>query len=148
MVFWRNKVLSTKEIREIAEDVQVKLLDTGDPFSGDDWNLMQLVRSYLIQNPADDEEAITVEWLQLHGYKPNSCSDVLYHDAKSCDVYERAIEVANSYTPIITLFHRGDYWVALLPNREGEWPKKLRVRRDIRLLELALSPFTDYVHGG
>lgn len=81
-------MLSTKEIREMAVASQLRLLEHGDPFSGDDWALHQVIASYLLQNPADDEDQIT-----------------------------------------------------------GEWPKKLRVRRDVRLLEWALSPFIEYVVG-
>jgi hypothetical protein len=39
--------VTTEELRTIALDLEKRLLESGDPLSGDDWGLMQVVRGYL-----------------------------------------------------------------------------------------------------
>jgi len=40
------------ELRDMARQIEADLLEHGDPFSGDDWAMMQVVRAYLeVTNP-------------------------------------------------------------------------------------------------
>lgn len=49
-------MLTTKEIRIMAQDCLRWLLEEGDPLSGDDWSMVQVCRAYLAEHPDDEHE--------------------------------------------------------------------------------------------
>jgi hypothetical protein len=55
-------MMTAKEIRMCAVQAERFLLDRGDPLAGDDWAMMQVVRAYLAEHPADDDEPATCSW--------------------------------------------------------------------------------------
>jgi hypothetical protein len=61
--------MTPSDLRVCALQVEESLLETGDPFSGDDWSAMQVVRAYLAEHPADDDEPITAKWLESCGFR-------------------------------------------------------------------------------
>lgn len=59
--------MTTEEIRQIASSIERRLIESGDPFSGDDWGMMQVARAYLAEHPPDDGQKTTEEWLEIVG---------------------------------------------------------------------------------
>jgi hypothetical protein len=60
-------MLTTEELRACAIQAQEALHETGDPHNGDDWATMQVVKAWLADHPADDDEPVTTEWLAAVG---------------------------------------------------------------------------------
>lgn len=59
--------LKSDELRVLADQAIDALHETGDPFSGDDWAVMQVVRAFRDEHPDDEDEPLTEEWFKEQG---------------------------------------------------------------------------------
>ena len=58
-------MLSKDDITDIARQMEIRLLNNGDPYSGDDQSIMQVCRGWLREH-GDDREPITIDWLLVN----------------------------------------------------------------------------------
>ncbi len=61
--------LTPAELYEMATRIERDLIANGDPLSGADWEVMQVVRAWLVEHSADDGETVTPRWLQSIGFR-------------------------------------------------------------------------------
>lgn len=60
--------MTDDEYRACAFDMMTRLHEVGDPFSGDDWNAMQVARRLLeLLPPPDDNKLVSVDWFRSVG---------------------------------------------------------------------------------
>lgn len=60
--------MTEAELRMCAVDCEKWLIERGDPLCGDDWAMMQVVRAYLAEHPADDDMPVTTDWVMSLGF--------------------------------------------------------------------------------
>jgi len=56
-------MMSNADVRKLAVELKGWLIEEGDPFRGDDWNMFQVIDAYMRLVREDDDDPADFDWL-------------------------------------------------------------------------------------
>ena len=111
-------MFSNDDITQMATDIENSLLEKGDPFSGDDYAMMQVARAWLNEHPAKKTSKFKIKLLY---FKP---SGKFYSEGE----YGHEQDNTNGLTPntcymaaVITAIRESQIHRTPLPGLIGTW---------------------------